>query len=113
MTATPSEVSALVAAGWVPSRHSVWTAEGEATLLRRGEDGLHVTIVAELEPQPAADKVELLLPSGCPEFGPDGVTLFIPAGPHWTSPQPTRLAPAPTGSAQDLENFSLTTGGRM
>lgn len=107
MTATPSELSALVAAGWIPSTVSVWTAAGEATLLQRGEDVLHVTIVAELEPQPAADKVELLLPSGCPEFGPDGVTLFIPAGPHWTSPQPTRLAPVPTGSACELENFRL------
>ena len=113
MIATPSEFSALVAAGWIPSTVSVWTAEGEVTLLRRGEDVLHVTIVAELEPQPTADKVELLLPSGCPEFGPDGVTLFIPAGPHWTSPQPKRLAPVATGCAQELENFSLTTGGRM
>lgn len=105
MIATPSEFSALVAAGWVPSRHSVWTAEGEVTLLRRGEDVLQVTIVAESEP--AADKVELLLPAGCPEFGTDGVTLFIPAGPHWTSPQSERLAPVPTGSARDLEHFRL------
>lgn len=50
MTATPSEVSALVAAGWVPSRYSVWTVAGEVTLLRRGEETLHVTLVAEFVP---------------------------------------------------------------
>ncbi|MFO1461295.1 MAG: hypothetical protein U1G08_18065 [Verrucomicrobiota bacterium] len=110
MTATPSEVSALVAAGWVPSRYSVWTASGEATLLRRGEETLHVIIVAE--PEPAADKVELLLPADGAEFGADGVTLFIPSGPYWTSPEPKRMAPVATGSSRELENFSLGTPTR-
>lgn len=108
MIATPAEVSALVAAGWVPSRYSIWTAEGEVTLLRRGDEVLHVTISTPApEPQPAADTVTLLLPPAAPEHDADGVTLFIPAGPHWTSPQPERLAPVATGSAQELIGFRL------
>lgn len=113
MTATPSEVSALVAAGWVPSRLSVWTAAGESTLLRRGDDVLHVTIVPEPATQPEVDEVTLLLPAASPDHDVDGVTLLIPAGPYWTSPQPTRLAPVETGSYRELENFSLTAGGRL
>lgn len=113
MIATLAEVSALFAAGWVPSRWSVWTAEGEVTLLRRGEEVLHVTISKPApEPQPAADQVTLLLPPAAPEHDVDGVTLFIPAGPHWTSPQPERLAPVPAGSANELEGFSLGTPTR-
>ena len=84
MTATPSEVSALVAAGWVPSRYSVWTASRRAAISRRGEETLHVIIVAE--PEPAADKVRLLLPCRRRGIRRRRVLPLHSSGPYWTSP---------------------------
>ena len=63
MTLSRKAINALVASGWSVSASGVWTAEGTASLIRRGDTEIPVLIVDDPEPapQPAAPVMIRLL----------------------------------------------------